>query len=116
MSENMKLIFRSNVTGSGVPVVHYQCDFLDKGGHTDPTKGAKWMPQDTRPLLFSAEKAAEELGCQLMVVDVNGLGFMEKLKERLSGNPLPRLVIGSRTVTGFPTKKEIVKIYREVCK
>jgi len=82
----------------------------------DPTKGAKWIPQDTRPLLFSAEKAAEELGCQLLITDINGLGFMEKLKERLSGTLISRLMIGTRTVTGFPTKKEIVKIYREVSK
>jgi len=82
----------------------------------DPTKGAKWMPQDTRPLLFSAEKAAEELGCQLMVIDINGLGFMEKLKEWLSGRSVPRLVIGSRVITGLPSKKEIVQTYHEVCR
>ncbi|MFO7836292.1 MAG: hypothetical protein R6V83_06540 [Candidatus Thorarchaeota archaeon] len=82
----------------------------------DLTKGAKWIPQDTATILFSAEKAAEESGCQLSITDINSLGFVRELKERLSGRTLPRIVIGTRVITGLITKQEIIRIHKEVCK
>ncbi|MGV9168765.1 MAG: hypothetical protein ACOC38_02370 [Promethearchaeia archaeon] len=61
-------------------------------------------------------EGAEESGCRLSITDINSLGFVQELKERLSRRALPRIVIGTRIITGLVTKKEIIRIYMEVCK
>jgi hypothetical protein len=74
----------------------------------------RYIPSDQMPLLYAARDAANEIGCDLEFVDVSQLSFMQRMKERLVGNPIPRMIIGDRILAGVSSKEEIIKFYYEV--
>jgi hypothetical protein len=112
MSKQITVVIRSVRSSSGIPVVHYQCDYLHKGGHLDPTKGSIAVPQEDQPLLYAATEAAKELDCDLQVIDLNKVGIFQRLKGMISGKPLPRIEIGDRTLDVTSKKIDVIEAYR----
>lgn len=74
----------------------------------------RYIPSEHMPLLYAVRDAAEEIGCDLELVDISQLSFMQRMKERMIGNPIPRIIIADRILTGVVAKKEIVDFYSEV--
>lgn len=112
MSNQITIVIRSVRSSSGIPVVHYQCEYLHKGGHLDPTKGAIAVPQENQFLLYAATEAAKELDCDLRVIDLNRVGIFQRLKDLISGKPLPRIEVGDRMLDGASKKTDVIKAYR----
>ena len=112
MPKPITVFIRSVRSSSGIPVVHYQCDFLHKGGHLDPSKGSIAVPQEDQPLLYAATEAAKELGCDLQVIDLNRVGVFQRLKDMVSGKPLPRIEIGDRTLDVSSKKIDVIAAYK----
>jgi hypothetical protein len=74
----------------------------------------RYIPSEHMPLLYAVRDAAKDLGCDLEFVDVSQLSFMQRMKERLVGNPIPRMIVGDRILAGVSSKDEIIEFYNEV--
>jgi hypothetical protein len=70
------------------------------------------IPPEVLPIVFSAQRASEELGISLELIDVNRLSTFEKMKEKMNGKPLPRVSVGEDFLTGSLSKAEIVEFYK----
>ena len=71
------------------------------------------IPPEIMALVFSAELASQELGVNLRLIDVNRLSLVQKMKEKVNGKPIPRIVIGERFISGEPAKDEIIALYHQ---
>jgi len=72
------------------------------------------IPSGTMPLVFSAQLASEILGVGLELIDINRMNIVQRIKERLSGRPIPRVSIGANFITGCLTKDQIIELYHRV--
>jgi hypothetical protein len=97
---------------SGLEPVCHSCD--KKLGITKDGEVRMVVPTDAMPLVFTAELAAQELGVPFEMVDINRLGVVQRMNERLNGRPIPRISIGDSFITGTPTKDEIITLYHQV--
>ena len=73
------------------------------------------IPPEIMTLVFSAELASRELGVNLRLIDINRLNLVQRMKEKVSGKPIPRISIGEKFITGDPTKDEIIALYHHAC-
>ena len=71
------------------------------------------IPPEIMALVFSAELASQELGVNLRLIDINRLNLVKRMKEKVNGKPVPRIVIGERFISGSPTKDEIIALYHQ---
>jgi hypothetical protein len=88
------------------------CHSCDKSlGKARAAESKKEIPPEALPLVFAAESASEQLGATLEIVDVSRSDVVQRLKERLSGKPLPRIVVGSDYIAGAPTIEEVIRFF-----
>ena len=73
------------------------------------------IPPEIMTLVFSAELASQELGVNLILIDINRLNLVHRMKEMVNGKPIPRITIGEKFISGEPTKDEIIALYRRSC-
>jgi hypothetical protein len=92
------------------PVCH-SCD--KKLGKTNELREV--VPPEAMTLAFSAELAARELGINIELIDITRLTLVQRMNERLNGNPVPRISIGEKFITGDPTKDDIIELYHCAC-
>ncbi len=78
------------------------------GIKSEDKRATSVVPPEAMPLVFSAEQAALELGFTLELVDINQLPFVQRMKLKLQGIPIPSIKIGDDYIDGSPTKDEIV--------
>ncbi|MHA1958717.1 MAG: hypothetical protein ACW99U_00645 [Candidatus Thorarchaeota archaeon] len=80
--------------------------FSDKEGKND-----RFVPPDVIPLLSSAKAAADDIGCELVVIDIAAMGFLEKRRSKITSLPIPRVQVGLEVLTGIPSKAEIMELH-----
>ena len=69
------------------------------------------IPPEIMALVFSAELASQELGVNFRLIDINRLSLVQRMKEKVSGKPIPRICVGEKFITGDPSKDEIIALY-----
>ena len=69
------------------------------------------IPPEIMALVFSAELASQELGVNFRLIDINRLSLVQRMKEKVSGKPIPRISVGEKFITGNPSKDEIIALY-----
>jgi hypothetical protein len=91
------------------------CHVCEKalGVKKNNSKLSVMVPPEAMPLIFSAELAAEELGVNLELIDVNQLPITKRLKIKLRGEQTPYIQVGRARMLGLPTKDEIIALYHD---
>ena len=113
---SIRVFFSSKTVGGfkGRGMMEPVCHSCDKKlGKTNEIR--EFIPPGAMSLAFSAELASRELGVNIELIDITRLTLVQRMNERLNGKPIPRLSIGEEFITGFPTKKEIISLYRRAC-
>ncbi len=94
----------------GLQPVCHSCDNA-LGLKTKNHKLADFVPAEAMPLIFSAELAAQQLGIEFELVDINRMSIIQKLRFKLQGTPILCVKIGGEFIHGIPTKDDIIKYY-----
>jgi hypothetical protein len=115
---SIQVFFSSRTVGGlkgreGMAPVCHSCD--KALGISQDSETRAMIPSGTMPLVFSAQLASEELGVNLELIDINRLNMVQRIKEKLSGRPIPRVSIGDDFITGCLTKHQIIELYHRVC-
>ncbi|MGY5876558.1 MAG: hypothetical protein RTU30_12490 [Candidatus Thorarchaeota archaeon] len=95
---DMETISHPQCTGTRSPV-----DSLGKSGFM--------ITQDQQILLDAVTRAADRIDAIIEIVDVSQFGLRKRLSFK---GDIPRIEIGSETLTGIPTSDEIVEFHRKV--
>ncbi len=110
----IRVVFSTQSAGGfrGRTGLEHVCHICDKRlGIVRDFREIVVVSQETSPLIFSAQLAAEELDVKLELVDIGSMSIVQKLKEMVNGKPIPRIDIGEIFLSGSPTKKEIIETY-----
>ena len=112
----IRVLYASKAVGGfkGREGMNPVCHSCDKSlGKAQAVESRKEIPPEALPLVFAAESASERLGVTLELVDVSCSDLVQRLKERLSRKPAPRIVMGSDYIAGAPTVEEVISFFRQ---
>ncbi len=93
------------------PVCH-SCDkHLGKSGGASSRED---IPPNAVPLVFVAQAASDQVDSALELIDVARMSTTQRLRERITGKPLPRIEIGSDYITGDPSVEEVIELFHQM--
>jgi len=117
MVPTIRVLFSSRTIGgskgrAGLAPVCHSCD--KKIGRDRDIELQEAIPEETAPLVFLAQLAAQELEVELELIDISQLTPIQRIKELINGKPVPRVDIGLEFLTGLPTKQQIIELYNKI--